>query len=176
MTKLAFLSLWLLVFTIPWQQAVVLAQFGTITRGVGVLVVAFTILSVVAVGRIRPPSLIQLLMTAFMAWAVITMAWTIDPVNSPNRAATYLQLLVMVWALWQLSPQPEQQRSLIRAFVLGTAVPGVEIMVTRLTGSLLDEGRYAAAGMNPNLRWLCPWPAIWRRRSGSGCCSGATRL
>jgi O-antigen ligase len=149
MTKLAFGSLWLLVFSIPWQNAIVIPQLGTISRMVGALVVGLTILSVVWTRRVRPFSLLQTLMLAFLGWAVVASTWTIDPVNTQERVSTYLQLVVMVLAMWELSGTAERQHSLIKAFVLGTAVPGIGIVWNRLAG-VSFEGRYHAAGMGIN--------------------------
>jgi O-antigen ligase len=149
MTKLAFASLWLLVFSIPWQNAVVIPELGTISRLVGALVVGFTILAVVCTRRIRPFRLLQALMLAFLCWAVVASTWSIDPVISQDRVTTYLQLVVMVLAMWELSATPERQKGLMKAFVLGAAVPGVGIVWNRIAG-VSFEGRYHAVGMGIN--------------------------
>jgi len=151
MTKVAFSALWLFVFTIPWQNAFVLPGFGTIARVVGVLAVAFTLLAVAASGRVRPLSMIQVLMLSFLLWAVLTAAWTIDPVNTALRITTYVQLFVMVGVIWQLTSTPQLRQSLIKAFVLGSAVPAGGAIWGRLTGrAVADAGRYAAANMAVN--------------------------
>lgn len=151
MTKVAFSALWIFVFTIPWQNAFVFAGFGTISRVVGALAVAFAVLAVVSTGRVRPLSLIQVLMLSFLCWAILTAAWTIDPLNTELRVETYVQLFVMVCIIWQLTPTPPLQQSLIRAFVLGSAVPAAGAIWGRLTGlAVKDAGRYAAANMSVN--------------------------
>jgi O-antigen ligase len=151
MTKVAFGALWLFAFTIPWQNAFVLEGFGTISRVIGVLAVAFAVLAVVATGRVRPLSVIQVLMLSFLCWAVLTTAWTIDPVSTGPRVTTYIQLFVMVCVIWQLALTPLLQHSLIRAFVLGSAVPAAGAIWGRLTGqAVVDAGRYAAANMAVN--------------------------
>jgi O-antigen ligase len=151
MTKLAFSALWLFVFTIPWQNAFVVPGFGTISRVAGALAVAFTVLAVAATARIRPLSLIQVLMLSFLCWAVLTAAWTIDPINTGARVATYIQLIVMACVIWQLTSTAPLQRSLIQAFVLGSAVSAFGAIWGRLTGQAVkDAGRYAAANMAVN--------------------------
>lgn len=149
MTKLAFACMWLLVFTIPWQNAIVIPEFGTISRMVGAAVVGATILAIIWTRRIRPFSLIQVLMLLFLCWAVLASSWTIDPVMTQDRVQTYLQLVVMVLAMWELSATPERQVSLIKAFVLGSVVPGIGIVWNRFAG-LGAEGRYEAANMGIN--------------------------
>lgn len=151
MTKVAFTALWLFIFTIPWQNAFVIPGFGTIARVVGVVAVAFTLLAVAATGRVRPLSVIQVLMLSFLCWAALTAAWTIDPVNTELRVVTYIQLFVMVCVMWQLTSTPQLQKSLIKAFVLGAAVPAAGAIWGRLTGlAVKDAGRYAAANMAVN--------------------------
>jgi O-antigen ligase len=151
MTRVAFATLWLFVFTIPWQSAVVVAGFGTISRVAGVLAVVFTAWAVASTGRVRPLSVIQVLMLSFLCWAVITAAWTIDPVRTGLRVETYVQLFVMVCVIWQLTPTPHLQQNLIKAFVLGAAVPASGAIWGRLTGqAVADAGRYAAANMAVN--------------------------
>jgi O-antigen ligase len=151
MTKLAFSALWLFIFTIPWQSAIVVEGFGTISRLVGVLAMTLTALSVAATGRIRPLSVIQVLMLSFLCWAVLTAAWTIDPLNTELRVWTYIQLLAMVCVIWQLASTPQLQKSLIKAFVLGSAVPASGAIWARVTGKIVaDAGRYTAANMAVN--------------------------
>jgi O-antigen ligase len=176
MTKVAYSALWLFIFTVPWQSAVVFDGFGTISRVVGMLAVAFTIWAVASTGRVRSLSVIQVLMLSFLCWAVITAAWSIDPINSALRVGTYVQLFVMVCLMWQLTPTPELQQGLIKAFVLGAAVPAVLAIHGRLTGqAVVDAGRYAAANMAVNelghifalaLAMACYLAASARRASG----------
>jgi hypothetical protein len=155
MTRLAFLSLCLLVFTIPWQTAVAFEGFGTIARVLGALAFGITIWSVIADGKIRPLSVIQVLMMLFLAWAVLTAAWTNAPEASQMSAVTYIQLSMMVWMIWQLATTPERQRTMVQAFVLGTLVVALLTIWNRLTGGVDIGGRYNAVGMNHNDLGYC---------------------
>jgi O-antigen ligase len=176
MTRLAYSALWLFIFTIPWQSAFVVAGFGTISRVTGALAIAFAVLAVVATGKVRPLSIIQVLMLSFLCWAVITSAWSIDPVRTELRVATYLQLFGMICLIWQLTPTPHLQRRLMQAFALGSAVPAFGAIWARLTGQAVDDpGRYAAANMSVNelghmfalaLAMACYLAVTERKRSG----------
>ena len=146
-TSLAFALLFLFVFSVPLENALVVPGVGTFGRIVGLAAFAFGILAVLETGSLRSPSLTHLLMVAFVGWSCLTYFWTMSPENTVVQVLSYVQLLAMVWLIWQLAPQHQQRVTLMKAYLIGTGVSAL--------GTLLQHGspmnvREAAFNMNPN--------------------------
>ena len=101
--RLAFYSLWLFVFAIPWEYQVSVALVGTISRLFGALSAVTGLIAVCATGRVRLPGSFQLLAATFFAWACMSFVWTFNPEWSLTRIETDCQLLVMIALVWQFS-------------------------------------------------------------------------
>ena len=147
LTSIAFALLFLFVFSIPLENALVLPGVGTFGRLIGLAAFAAGILAVGETGKVRSPSPIHLLLLAFVAWASLTYFWTASPDSTVEEALSYVQLLAMVWLIWELTPLPRQRVNLMQAYLLGTGVSAL--------GALLHHGsvgivRNSAFNMNPN--------------------------
>src|SRR5437660_8052424 len=77
--KLAFASLWLLVFAIPWEDAITIGGFGTSARLIGFVAVGFGILAIFERGKVRQPAPGHLLMVLFIALAGMSYSWSLYP-------------------------------------------------------------------------------------------------
>ena len=151
MSRAAFGLLWLLVFTIPWENAIVLPGTGTVTRVLGAAALGAGIFQAIIRGRVRPPGWFLLAVTLFVAWAGVTLFWSMDPEESRRRVQTYVQLAVMAWLIWELADSDERQTSLMQAYILGCwCIAGATIW-SYVTGAAGLESRYTAAeGFNEN--------------------------
>lgn len=148
LTSVAFVSLFLFVFTMPLENAVVIPGIGTFARIVGLAAFACGLMALLEGGKLRAPSLGLLIMTAFVTWAALSYFWTVSPDDTITQILTYLQLLSLAWLIWQLAPRHEQRLNLLNAWLIGSAVSAI--------ASILDHGaearaaRDAAFNMNPN--------------------------
>src|SRR6266436_5886344 len=115
--KLAFAALWLLVFAIPWEDAIWLPEYGTATRLIGMLAAGLGILAFIEKGRIKFPSPAHILMILFTIWASISYLWSADPASTAEQASTYRQLLIMVWLIWEFCSHNREQERLMQAYV-----------------------------------------------------------
>src|ERR1700681_1548012 len=75
--KLAFASLWLLVFTIPWEDAITMSDFGTSARLIGTLTVGLGVLAIIERGRLRRPAPGHMIMILFVLLAAISYLWSL---------------------------------------------------------------------------------------------------
>ena len=156
MSRLAFMGLWLFIFTIPWERSIAVPGIGALGRLVGIVAVGLGALSVARGGgvggvRLRPPSLFLALMGLFVTWSALSFLWSVDPVNTLVRAGTYAQLWLMVWLVWQLCRHAEQQRALLTAYVLGCYLSVGAVLANFVTGRMsVDYSRYSAFGDNVN--------------------------
>jgi O-antigen ligase len=152
MPKVAYFFLWIFAFAMPWENAVVIPGFGTVSRVVGLAAFGIGMISVLDSGRFRVPAIQHGLMALFVTWAGLTYFWSFDPGRTRIAVITFVQLLTMVWLIWQFAPTYQKQILLLRAFVLGTVVSSIAIVVAFLNGPTAEGyyGRYTGLGFNPN--------------------------
>jgi O-antigen ligase len=148
--KLAFASLWLLVFAIPWEDAVTISNFGTSARLIGMLTGGFGVLAIIERGRVRRPAPGHIVMALFVVLAAVSYLWSLYPEGTQEQAFTYLQLLAMVWLIWELSSRAQQQIRLMQAYVFGTFVSGIDTVYRFLSHQESAYQRYAGAGLDAN--------------------------
>jgi O-antigen ligase len=138
MTWIAFYSLWLFVFTLPWERLVSLPGLYIVSRATGALSLGLTLFAVVMTGRIRRWRAYHVAAFLFVIWAGV-----------PAKYWTFVQLFAVVFMMWQLAPNPERVRRLLEAFALGGFVPAFATIALFIQshGSLR---RFSAAGADPN--------------------------
>ena len=150
MSNAAFRLLWCFVFVLAWDSFSGVPVFGSIPRLVGFGVSAFSVLYIVARRRIRPLCWFHVFAVLFVLWAGVSGFWSIDPEATRTRFLTYLQLLVLVWLIWEVAWSPERQRALLQAYVLGVSVAAVVTVHGYVWGVPVEEGRFSALSFNPN--------------------------
>jgi O-antigen ligase len=148
LASLAVGLLCLFVFSIPLENAWVLPGIGTVGRAIGLVACAVGLLAVLDRGRVRGISLVVILMATYVAWASLTYFWSADPEQTIDNILSYLQLLVMVWLIWQLAPERRRQVMLMQSYLAGTALSAAVTILVSLTTVL--PGRQGAFNMNPN--------------------------
>jgi len=150
MGRLAFAFLWLLVFAIPWEDAVTIPGFGTGTRLIGIPALALGVMAIVERGKVRRPGAGHVIMILFAMWAAVSYLWSVDPEETLVAASSYRQLLVMVWLIWELSYRAREQTRLMQAYILGTFVSGIDTIYLFLSHHEAAYQRYTGSGLNPN--------------------------
>jgi O-antigen ligase len=150
MRKIAFFGLWVMVFGIGWENAVMLPGLGTICRLAGIISAAVAATYLISSGKIRSLKTAHILMAAFVLWGAFTYLWTVDQDMTLERITTLLQLFAMVWLIWQLASREEEQFSLMQSFVLGCYVGAIDTFVGLFTGRVIDVFRATATNANPN--------------------------
>jgi O-antigen ligase len=148
----AHIFAWLLVFAVPWQDMVVLAGVGTMSKLLGVAAVGAAVLHVLFTGRLRQPIAFHWIVLAYLCWVLLSTFWAIaQPLSIERKVNTYLQILVMVWVIWETTPTRSRLASLLQAFVLGGYVAAGSTIYNYASGTATsDFGRFAAKGFDPN--------------------------
>lgn len=153
-TRLAYVLLLAFVFSIPWEEAIVLPGIGSVARLIGIAAFLLALHGLFSGGmlRLRRPSLLLVLSGLYLGWQLLSILWSIDSNATVSSAITLVQLLVMVWLIWQLCPEPDHQRGLAQAFVLGGYVTALNILWIFFlqADSIRIDGRIASAGANQN--------------------------
>ncbi len=150
MHRLAFLILWVFVFTIPWQNSLSLEAVGTVSQLVGVVALLVAILRCVSSGHLRRPTGTLLLVGTFGMYALLSAGWSLDPNTTLVKALTIVELVAMFWLVTEVVSDEEQIRSLLRAYVAGSAISVTATFARFAAGTANQDLRYAASGFNPN--------------------------
>jgi O-antigen ligase len=150
MGRLAFAFLWLLVFAIPWEDAVTIPGFGTGTRLIGIPALALGVMAIIERGRLRCLGAGHLIMTLFIIWATISYLWSVNPEETLVEVFAYIRLLTMVWLIWELSSRHREQTRLMQAYILGTFVSGIDTVYLFLSHHEAAYQRYSGGGLNPD--------------------------
>jgi O-antigen ligase len=148
MIAVAYATLWLFVFSVPWERLIVLTGVSIITRVTGALALGLTLAVVVISARLRRWRGFHVAALLFVIWAAIgVMVLHLDEV--PSKLYTFIQLFLVMWMVWELAPTGRRLMGLLLAYVLGAYVAAVEtiLLYRRAAGELR---RFAAGGSDPN--------------------------
>jgi O-antigen ligase len=149
MTSLAYATLWIFVFSMPWERLLVLPGVAIIPRVTGALALSLALLAVVISGRFRRWHLFHVLALLFWLWAGATLFFIHSGARLPAKFWTYGQLLLVLWMIWELAPSESRLRGLLTAYVFGAYVAAFDtILLYRRQGEALR--RFAAGGADPN--------------------------
>ena len=141
---------WLLVFSLPIEKSVVVFDLGSISRTLSLAAFAVTLALAVWTRRVRRPNAVFLVATAYVAWCVLTVIWSVSRPASVARAGTMAQLLGMLWVVWECCRTRRGQDWLLRAYVAGAAAASLLTMARYALGRQTYYNRYAAPGFDPN--------------------------
>jgi O-antigen ligase len=147
--KAAFFFLWILTCVIPWENAVVIPGFGTLSRVVGIPAFGMALLAILECGTLRSLSLQHIVMLFFLMWAGLTYFWSFAPSQTVASIYTFIQLFMMVWLIWEFAQTRKEQLLLLRAYSVGAMVSSIATLMAFAQGTGLQSGRYTGAGFNP---------------------------
>ena len=148
--RIAWALLCAFVFTIPWEKSVLVPEVGSIARFAGLVAFAAGALAAVLVRNWRRPNAVLLFAGLFVLWSGLTWLWSMDPPATVRRIRTFIELLGMMWLIWQFCRTAGRQRSLLQAYVFG-AVAASSIAFWRYFHNQQTYWlRYAAGGFDPN--------------------------
>src|SRR5260370_1079744 len=153
--KFAFACLWLLVFAMPWEDAITISGFGTSVRLIGVVAVGLGVLAIIERGKVRRPAPGHVILALFVVLAALSYLWSLYPEGTIVEVFSYVQLFTMVWLIWELAPGVPEQMRLMRAYVLGTFVSGIDTLYLFLSHQESAYQRCPASsstGRSPGVR------------------------
>jgi len=150
LTKVAFASLCLFIFTMPWENQLVIPGIGTIGRLSGSAAILIALLSLIAEGTPRALHLTHIFFVAFVLWSAVSYTWAIDSALTTERLLTNIQLLLMMFLVWQFGADTRSLTQMMSAYVIGTVVSSVYTIANYMAGVTAVYQRYAAPGFDPN--------------------------
>jgi O-antigen ligase len=150
MRRLALLSLWIFVFCVPWENAVMLTE-STISRIAGLAAGLFCSIAIVLNGRIR---LCEFALASIMlcSYVSLTILWSSDPDYTFEFIRTVIQITIMVVIVHQFVDDSAHVKNLFLAYVLGSCVAAFATIYAFQTASdeELVSGRFAGSNFNEN--------------------------
>jgi O-antigen ligase len=149
MITLAYTALWVFIFSLPWENFIVIPGLGVISRVFGMLAASLAVLAALVSGKLRRWHLFHFAALLFVIWAGGTMLMVYNPLTMPKKFWTFVQLFIVVWMIWELAHTRKRQLGLFTAYILGAYVAALDtiMLYRRDTGGLR---RFAAAGGDPN--------------------------
>ena len=150
MRKIAYYLSLILIFSVPWENAITVAQFGTLTRSIGALTAVVCAGATLEIG-FRKPHLYHGFLFAFVAWNIASYFWSLDVEVTLVRIKTYLQLIILSWILWELYTEVKHLNAALQAYIVGGYVVIASTIwnyVLEHTISEYEFGRFAGAGLN----------------------------
>jgi O-antigen ligase len=149
MISLAYAAVWFFVFSLPWENFIVVPGVGVFSRVIGAVAVGLTLITLVLTGRFRRWSMLQYAALFFVLWAAGVLLIFYNPTVMPKKFWTFVQLVVMVWMIWELAPTRSRVIGLLSAYVLGSYVSALDtVLLSRREAGALK--RFAGGGGDPN--------------------------
>jgi O-antigen ligase len=151
MSTIAYAALWIFVFSLPWENAFVTYFPGVsiVTKVTGALALGAMLAFVLMSGRVRRWRVFHVAGLLLVMWAAGELFVFQVGEKLPFKFWTYVQLLVMLWIIWELAPSWSRQLGLLAAFVFGSYVASfATILLYRRAGGSLR--RFAGFESDPN--------------------------
>jgi O-antigen ligase len=137
--QLAYGTLVVFVFSIPWSEELPSVGGLFVIRWIGLAAIALCMLRAALAGKVRKLSVLHGAMIAFAVWACLSLFWTIDFESTMSRVGTYLQLLAAVWLIWEVANSESRIAGLMAAYVLGAGAAAGDTLVNFLLGRTASQ-------------------------------------
>ena len=151
MRKIAFYLSLILVFSIPWEDTVVIAGLGTATRIAGLCVAAFGPQQFWSQIACASQDLFHLVVILFVLWNAVSIFWSADLDKTASRVMTFTQMLILIFILWDLYTTRSAVMIALQVYILGAFVSIGSTLGNYFVGNTQGEyQRYSATGFNPD--------------------------
>ncbi len=139
---------YVLVFSIPLENAIGLPGIGTLARSIGLVVAGGWLASLAVTGRVRQPGPLHAVTVLLFAWNALTLLWTVDHALTVDRIQTYGQLVGMAFIFWDLYTTPLHIDRALHAYLAGAWGLIGAVLWSYGIGAEAGHLRYSGAGFN----------------------------
>ncbi|MBI3681361.1 MAG: O-antigen ligase family protein [Acidobacteria bacterium] len=168
--RVGFNLVWMLVFTIPWGDMVLLPMEIQASRALTILTFGAWLLSLWRGQRMRPLTAPHLWMLLFVVWVAFNTLWTPEAEKSFRRTLSFFQLFLDAWLVHQCCWSADRRQRLMLAYVLGGYIGFAGLMYNFFRDVHQGDGRYTAPGFDPNdlaVTLALGIPIAWRLGFGA---------
>ena len=122
MRSITFKLSLVLIFVMPWEGILRFPGLGTGAKLLGIIVAAFWLATVVTTGHLRKPRPFHLIIFLFVLWNAASFFWSAGAIRTLNHLATWIQLLGLIFILWDLYTTETALIAGLQAYILGAYV------------------------------------------------------
>jgi O-antigen ligase len=149
MTTIAYATLWIFIFSLPWEVVGAIGGVAIVARLTGGLALVVVLIMVAITGRFRRLHPFHIAALLFVLWAAVNLLIFSNSPRLPNKFWTFVQLCLVAWMIWELARSWQRQLGLLIAYVFGAYVAAFDtlLLYRREAGALR---RFTAGGTDPN--------------------------
>ncbi len=143
----------ILIFALAVPLENIVAKYpavGSITRIIGIMVFILGIFAIIARRWVYATPRVILPVIAFVLWAGLTYLWSLNVQLTAIRFTTYVQLVTMLWLLWQFVDDRDLLERILQFYIFGAYVLCAITLINYSTHQSVYEDRYSAIGYDPN--------------------------
>ena len=149
MVRLAYLLLWVFIFSVPWEGVIRVGGVSVVSRLTGVIALAITLLAVLLTGRLRRFHALHFAAMAFVLITGVELFLLGGNNKLPSKYLTFVQLFAMMWMMWQLAPSRRALYGLMLAYIVGSYAASIgTLLMFRSEAEVLR--RFAVGGVDRN--------------------------
>jgi len=147
---------------LPWGEDFLIISGFSLTTWIGVALFGIAAMRILVIRQTRKPTLLHYWMLAFVGWIGLSILWTTDRDITATFIGTYLQLLILVWLVWELVSNQRLVQGLLQSYVIGTLVASLMTLYNFANGRTAaqlaaeqgierwETSRYSVSGVNEN--------------------------
>ena len=151
MSALAYAALWIFVFSLPWENALVnlFPGVGIVTKITGGLALAGALGMVVTSGHLRRWHWMHIAALLFVVYGGSELFFIHTGERLPYKYMTFVQLFLVLLIVWEVAPSWPRQIGLLSAYMFGAYIAAfATVLQYRREASTLR--RFAALQTDPN--------------------------
>lgn len=141
----------LFMFTIPWENVIIISGIGTTTRLMGTLLLGFWFFYTISQRKFRQLTIFHWLAYSFIGWCICTGIWSIHFDYTFVRISTFLQTFIILLVVWNSVVSYRALLYALQSFVLGSFVIIANLYYNFAIGNTSQwEQRATISGSNEN--------------------------
>lgn len=152
MNKINRLVLYLYVFTVPFQQSIIIPGVGSLNTVFAMMLLLTTLITVLINRKIKKFPKSFLLLAVFMFISLASIFWSAEISDSILKAMLYAQLIFIFWCVYEFIDNKVRMHNVLKSFVLGCAVIAIQSLYFYFTmgPSIYTSSRFVLEGYNAN--------------------------
>jgi len=148
--SISFLMVWILGFSIPWGDMVSLPYDVQASRVLTIVTAGFFAAALWRRYPMRQLDKPLWWMLLFVAWAAVSISWSIETEKSFRRVLSYFQLFLNVWLIHQAIRTTARYDKLLLSYIAGCYVAMAGLAYNFSQNITKGDGRFTAPGFDPN--------------------------
>ena len=160
--RIAYAVLCAFIILLPWGEEFLSLYGLVLVTWIGIVLFGIAAMRTIILRRARKLSPPHYCMLAFLGWIVLSILWTTDRDVTTTSIATHLQLVALVWLVWELVPGQRLVEGLLQSYVIGSLIASAMTLYNFVSGRTAaqlaagegierwETSRYSVSGVNEN--------------------------